>query len=97
MALKLTKESLHDFMDRKKKTKEPLTELEASQIMRGIFNGLAYLHEDKNIIHRDLKPGNILIGSYSNLSNIKIIDFGLAVHYRKENIMDYARCGTLLY
>lgn len=97
MALKLTKESLYDFIDRKRKTNELPTEIECAQIMKGIFNGLKYLHEDKNIIHRDLKPGNILIGSYSNLSNIKIIDFGLAVHYKKENIMDYARCGTLLY
>lgn len=55
------------------------------------------MHEEKNIIHRDLKPGNIVVGSYSDLSMMKIIDFGLAVHNKKENIRDYARCGTLMY
>jgi serine/threonine protein kinase len=46
--------------------------------MKGIFSGLAYLHEEKNIIHRDLKPMNILITSYKDLSQCKIIDFGIA-------------------
>lgn len=65
--------------------------------MSGIFRGLAYLHDEKNIIHRDLKPGNILVGSYKDISKIKLIDFGLAIHNKKENIMDYEHCGTLLY
>jgi serine/threonine protein kinase len=65
--------------------------------MTGLFKGLAYLHDEKNIIHRDLKPNNILIGSYKDLTKLKIIDFGLAIQNKKENIMDYEHCGTLLY
>jgi serine/threonine protein kinase len=98
MSLKLTKETLSDFASRRRKTNNPLSEQESAQIMKGLFRGLAYLHDDKNIIHRDLKPSNILIGSYKDLTKgVKIIDFGLAIHNNKENIMDYENCGTLLY
>jgi serine/threonine protein kinase len=65
--------------------------------MKGIFSGLQYLHDEKNILHRDLKPGNILIGSYSDLSKIKIIDFGLAILDKQNAKMDYEKCGTLSY
>ena len=63
--------------------------------MKGVFQGVAYLHEEKNIIHRDLKPANLLIGSYSDLSKVKIIDFGLAIYYKKDP--ERKKCGTLLY
>ena len=65
--------------------------------MKGILKGLSYLHDDKNIIHRDLKTGNVLIGSYKDLTKVKIIDFGLAVHNINENLNDYERCGTVIY
>lgn len=51
--------------------------------MKGIFSGLAYLHGEKGIIHRDLKPANIVVASYSDLTQCKIIDFGIAAHNRK--------------
>lgn len=47
--------------------------------MKGVLSGLTYLHDEKNLIHRDFKTSNILIGSYNDLSKVKIIDFGLAV------------------
>jgi serine/threonine protein kinase len=50
-----------------------------------------------NVIHRDIKPENMLIGDYEDLSKIKLIDFGLAVEYTKDNILDFPKCGTLLY
>lgn len=65
LSMKLTKESLTDYANRRRKvSKSPLTEEECAQIMKGIFRGLAYVHDEKNIIHRDLKPANVLIGSY---------------------------------
>jgi len=65
--------------------------------MKGVFQGLSYLHDTVNVIHRDIKPENILIGNYFDLSQIKLIDFGLAIEYTQKNIYDFAKCGTLLY
>jgi len=56
------------------KEKKFLDIKEASNIMIGVFEGLAHAHS-KNIIHRDIKPSNIIVNS----QNVpRIIDFGLA-------------------
>ena len=47
--------------------------------MKGLFRALAYLHDEQNVIHRDIKPDNMILGSFKDLSKIKLIDFGLAV------------------
>jgi len=65
--------------------------------MSGIFRALEYLHDEVNVIHRDLKPENIVIMDYEDLSKVKLIDFGLAAQSTKYNLLDYAKCGTLLY
>ncbi|KAL4492626.1 hypothetical protein ABPG72_007739 [Tetrahymena utriculariae] len=49
------------------------------KIMKKIFLGVKYLHE-KGICHRDLKPENFLFSNNSELSEIKIIDFGLSTY-----------------
>jgi serine/threonine protein kinase len=59
-------------------------------IIKGICEGLHYLHEEVGIIHRDLKPANILI---DNNMVPKITDFGLA--RMKENAEITARIATL--
>jgi len=45
------------------------------QIIKGICEGLRYLHEEKNMIHMDLKPANIMV---DDDMVPKIADFGLA-------------------
>jgi serine/threonine protein kinase len=60
-------------MKNKFKNHEKFSDKEASKIMKGILEGVAYIHE-KSISHRDLKPQNILI---TDDHIIKLIDFGL--------------------
>ncbi|XP_063932424.1 serine/threonine-protein kinase SBK1-like, partial [Zophobas morio] len=47
----------------------------AKNYMLQLCDGLSYLH-DLNIVHRDIKPENIALTS--DLSCLKIIDFGLS-------------------
>ena len=56
LSMKLSKESLADLAKRRRTEQKPLSEEESAMIMKGVFSGLAYLHEEKNIIHRDIKP-----------------------------------------
>ena len=65
--------------------------------MKGIFSALEYLHDAKNVIHRDIKPENVVIMDYEDLTKVKLIDFGLAVHSSMNQVRDFAKCGTLLY
>uniref|UniRef100_A0ACD5YXM8 Uncharacterized protein n=1 Tax=Avena sativa TaxID=4498 RepID=A0ACD5YXM8_AVESA len=44
-------------------------------IIKGIFEGLHYLHKEKGMIHMDLKPENILLDAHMVP---KITDFGLS-------------------
>ena len=55
------------------KTRGPLKENEAVELLKQIINGMKELQR-MSIVHRDLKPMNILISE----GNIKIADFGLA-------------------
>jgi serine/threonine protein kinase len=52
-------------------------ETEVALIMKGIFSGLDYMHEQK-IVHRDIKPENIMFANKNDLSSIKIVDLGLS-------------------
>ncbi len=45
--------------------------------LRGILEGLGYLHS-KGIIHRDIKPANIMIKKEGNILIPKISDFGIS-------------------
>lgn len=59
--------------------------------MRGLTEGLAYLHRF-GIAHRDLKLENILLRGGDKLQPV-IADFGLAVLVEEEPYLFY-RCGT---
>lgn len=88
------------------KATPPISDEEASTIMKHIFCGLCLMHE-KNFIHRDLKPENILLDFSTNPGNqkqiiiAKIADFGLSAEYKfnvfsgQENIDE--KMGTILY
>ena len=55
------------------------------QIIRGILEGLTYIHS-KRIIHRDLKPANIFLDSEKKRP--KIGDFGLATTASVQNVIE---------
>ena len=61
--------------------------------MKQILRTLIYLHSH-GIVHRDLKPENMLFED--NSDTIKIIDFGIAVRKKPDEILS-ARLGTPYY
>ena len=69
-------------------SKAPFDEAAAAYIMYQLLSSVFYCH-NLNIIHRDLKPENILIESVEkenpNFYNIKVIDFGTAKIFDKNN------------
>jgi serine/threonine protein kinase len=54
---------------------------------------IEYLH-DHSIIFRDFKPQNIII---DNKGNIKLIDFGIARHFKSGQATDTINIGTIGY
>ena len=54
-----------------------LEEYEAFKIIKQMASILVYL-EECNVSHRDLKLENFLLNDKDDLSNIKLIDFGLS-------------------
>lgn len=70
-----------------------LTEEEVQRLGRQLFKGLAFCHE-QNIYHRDIKPHNLLLDASKTV--LKIIDFGLSVNARKDELLTRF-VGTPLY
>ena len=84
--------SLKDYFILKK---YKFDEKRASQIMFQLGLGLQYLHQ-YGIVHRDLKPDNIMMTENENMSQIKIMDFGLSkIMGPKEHVVD--GFGTLSF
>lgn len=54
-----------------------LTEVEANMVMKQLFEAVKYLHS-MGITHRDIKPENFLLSKPKDISEIKVIDFGLS-------------------
>ncbi len=64
----------------------PLPIKEATDIMKGVLEGLGHAHS-KSVIHRDIKPANILVGT----DNVpRIVDFGLARSLSEEKQLTMA-------
>lgn len=55
-----------------------LSEERAKELSHQIATALYYLHSF-GVAHRDLKPENILMSSETDISDCKIVDFGLSM------------------
>lgn len=75
-------------------TKGSLTELEVSQIVRKIFLGVNHVHS-LNVCHRDLKPENFMLSHKGPNAEIKIIDFGMSIKFRENEMRSMV--GTPFY
>lgn len=60
------------------------------ELISQVLQALIYLHRH-GVLHRDLKPGNLLVCD----GQIKVVDFGLAAHYEREDY--HIPAGTLRY
>jgi serine/threonine protein kinase len=58
-----------------------------------VLRGLKYMH-DMKVVHRDIKPGNILI-NYAG--DVKLADFGISRHVKKEQERMQTMVGTPNY
>ena len=73
-------ENLTQFLKRYKSLKQNIDQKLIIIILKGILNGLDYLHNQK-ILHRDISTDNIMIENERN--NIKITDFGISAYYKQ--------------
>ena len=99
MEMELGEESLASYAkNHKDKYKTPPSEEQCAAMMKGLLQGVEYMHDVQNFLHRDLKPENVLLSDYEDLSQVKIIDFGLACKGNAITpITDFLKCGTFLY
>lgn len=70
-----------------------LSEKEASDIVRKITVALQYLH-DQGISHRDLKPENVLLANKKDITDIKVIDFGMSKVFGPGEVTTASTLGT---
>ncbi|KAG0059618.1 hypothetical protein BGZ89_000249 [Linnemannia elongata] len=75
----------------RRRIREGLTLSEIKAIIKGLGEGLAYVHS-KNVIHRDVKDFNVLFTGAGQ--NPLIADFGLSVCLRQSTDKALRRCGT---
>lgn len=73
-----------------------LAEHEVSILLTQCLSALNYLSEN-NICHRDIKLENIMLQRSNDLSNIKIIDFGLSRDIGANSTVKSLCSGTPFY
>jgi serine/threonine protein kinase len=64
-------------------------------VMKQTLRALAFMHSE-NFCHKDLKPQNIMLADKAS-NSIKVIDFGLAELFQKDQKVSSDGAGTLLY
>jgi calcium-dependent protein kinase len=67
----------------------------AAKYMYQIVSAVVYMHSN-NIVHRDLKPENLVFENKQEDSNLKLIDFGVSKHFKKNEIL-LERVGSPYY
>ena len=67
----------------------------AESLWHQFLEGVSFLHEH-GIAHLDLKPGNVLVG-YSDKPRLTLIDFGISVRAKSEEIKVEGYRGTPLW
>jgi len=81
--------NLQDRLNEKKQ----YTEKMVKGIIKGVFEGLSYIHS-MNVMHRDIKPSNIILRTDRDEEHdVCIADFGLATPLDVASYLFY-RCGT---
>ena len=83
--------NLNELINYKQKT---FKEEELLVLTFYILKALSFLHR-MNITHRDLKPENILLSNESDISSVKLIDFGLSTLEEKKK--EKYRVGSPYY
>lgn len=89
MILTLCKQSLRDLMKKRGIIDVDICRYFVCQILKGV----EFIHK-RGYIHRDLKSANILLDAKNQ---IKIADFGLAIHLNNERLKEHNICGTTHY
>lgn len=72
-----------------------LSEEEANLVMQKLLSCMKYCN-GKGIMHRDIKLENIMLTKSKNLDEIKLIDFGCATYFQKDQIQEET-VGTIYY
>ena len=66
--------------------KHGVTESYAAKSLTQMLSAVTYMHEH-NIAHRDLKLENWVLMTPNAWSDLKLIDFGLSTHFRRDEMM----------
>merc|ERR1712063_96308 len=71
------------------------SEADAAELVAKMVSAIDYLH-NQNIVHRDLKPENLLLKADTDISEVKLADFGLSkiVSDGVQKQMMQTACGT---
>jgi serine/threonine protein kinase len=76
--------TIFEFCSGRELITHSFTEEEARPVIYQVLLALCYLSY-KRIVHRDINPQNILFENENKLSSVKLIDFGMAYKFKKND------------